>query len=336
MTTPALDAATGSVAKPVNAQAPKPLTSGKQGKGILIGLWAFVVLPFIALVAAVPFAWGWGLSWIDIAIAFVMYCISGFGVTIGFHRYFTHGGFKAKRWLRVTLAVSGSMAVEGSVIQWVADHRRHHMFSDVEGDPHSPWRYGTTFGALAKGMWHAHIGWMFSRELSNQERFTPDLLADKDIRRVDALFPWLTVITAAAPAVAGGLLTLSWQGAVTAFFWATLIRIGLLHHVTWSINSVCHVWGERPFSTRDGDQATNFWPLAIISMGENWHNLHHADPTSARHGALRGQIDPSARIIWFFEKMGWVTNVRWPKQERLEKLQEQQRQKKAEAKKARV
>jgi stearoyl-CoA desaturase (delta-9 desaturase) len=120
-----------------------------------------------------------------------------------------------------------------------------------------------------------------------------------------------------SPALIGGLVTWSWQGALTAFFWAGLVRVGLLHHVTWSINSVCHVFGERPFAVRDGDKAANFWPLAIISFGESWHNLHHADPTCARHGALRGQVDPTARVIWLFEKLGWAYDVRWPKPERI-------------------
>ena len=299
--------------------APKPLTLGKQNKGVLIGLWFVVLVPFAALIAAIPVAWGWGLGWFDIALTIVMYHVAGFGVTIGFHRYFTHGGFKAKRWFRVTLAVAGSLALEGSVIQWVADHRRHHAFSDREGDPHSPWRYGTSFWALTKGMWHAHMGWMFNRDRTNQERFTPDMLADKDLRRVDTLFLPLLFVSLLAPAAVGGLVTWSWAGALSAFFWAGLVRVGLLHHVTWSINSICHVYGERPFATRDGDKAANFWPLAILSMGESWHNLHHSDPTCARHGVMRGQIDTSARMIWLFEKFGWVYDVRWPKRDRLAK-----------------
>ena len=298
---------------------PKPLTTGKQSVGVLVGLWFVVVAPFVALIAAVPLTWGWGLSWIDVAIAIVLYFVSGFGVTVGFHRYLTHGSFKAKRWMRVTLAVAGSLSVEGSVIQWVADHRRHHAYSDREGDPHSPWRYGTGFWALSKGLFHAHLGWMFHREMSNQERFAPDLVADKDLRRVDAMFPLLFAISLLSPAAVGGLVTWSWQGAVTAFVWGGLIRIALLHHTTWSINSICHVYGERPFDTRDGDKASNFWPLAILPMGESWHNLHHADPTCARHGVMRGQIDMSARVIWIFEKFGWVYDVRWPQRQRLEK-----------------
>jgi stearoyl-CoA desaturase (delta-9 desaturase) len=299
------------------AGGPKPLTDGSQARGILIALWAFVTLPFLALLAAVPVAWGGWLTWTDLAIGLVWYVVSGLGITVGFHRYFTHGSFKAKRWLRVTLAVAGSLAVEGDITQWVADHRRHHAFSDLDGDPHSPWRFGSSVWGLTRGLFHAHVGWLFRRELSNRKRFAPDLLADKDISRVDKLFPVLVAISLLTPALIGGLVTWSWTGALTAFFWAGLVRIALLHHVTWSINSVCHVYGERPFEVRQGDKASNFWPLAILSFGESWHNLHHADPTSARHGVLRGQIDISARTIWLFEKFGAASDARWPKPERI-------------------
>ncbi len=284
-----------------------------------IVLFAFITIPFLALLAAVPFAWGWGLSWHDIVIASVMYAVAGHGVTVGFHRYFTHGSFRAKRWLRVALAVAGSLAIEGPVIRWVADHRRHHAFSDREGDPHSPWRYGNTVPALAKGLWWAHTGWFFGTEEAPRARYVPDLLADKDLRRVDAAFPALAALSVIGPAVVGGLWSMSWQGAATAFFWGSLVRIGLLHHVTWSINSICHMIGERPSSARD--RSANFWPLAILSFGESWHNLHHADPTCARHGVLRGQIDISARIIWALEKVGWATKVRWPNPQRLARIQ---------------
>ncbi len=307
-TTPAAEAERG----------PKPLTEGKQSLSILIGLWSFVVLPLIAFVAAIPIAWGGWLGWTDVALFIPLYFMSGLGITVGFHRYLTHSSFKATRWLRVTLAVAGSFAIQGSPTQWVADHRRHHQYSDLEGDPHSPWRYGESMWGLTKGLFHAHVGWLFARDLSNRARFAPDLVADKDIQKVDRLFPWLVLISVASPGIVGGLITMSWQGALTAFFWAGLVRIGLLHHVTWAINSVCHVYGERPFAMRDGDRASNFWPLAILSFGESWHNLHHADPTSARHGVLRGQVDISARLIWIFERLGWASNVRWPKPERIQ------------------
>lgn len=296
---------------------PKPLTSGRQSRSILIALWAFVCIPFVALIAAVPVAWGWGMSWVDVAMFVAFYFIGGIGIGTGFHRHLTHGSFKAKRPLRIALAVAGSLAIEGSPTQWVADHRRHHAYSDREGDPHSPWRYGESFWGLTKGLFHAHVGWLFRRELSNQERFAPDLVADRDIQRVDRLFRWIVLASAGLPALIGGLVTWSWQGALAGFFWAGLVRIGLLHHVTWAINSICHVYGERPFETREGDRASNFWPLAILSFGESWHNLHHADPTCARHGVDKGQIDINARMIWIFEKFGWVSDVRWPKADRL-------------------
>jgi stearoyl-CoA desaturase (delta-9 desaturase) len=294
---------------------PKPIISGRRSPAEQLTVQIFLVVPFLALIAAVPFAWGWGLGWADVGIAAGFYVVSSLGVTVGYHRYFTHGAFRANRALRIALAVAGGLAVQGSVIAWVADHRRHHAFSDREGDPHSPWLFGTSPVALAKGFWHAHMGWLFERDNTNAERFAPDLIADHDIRTVDRLFMPMTAVSLLLPAVLGGVITMSWWGAVTAFFWAGLVRIAFLHHVTWSVNSICHMIGSRPFVSRD--KAANFWPLAILSMGESWHNSHHADPTCARHGVLRGQVDISARTIWVFEKLGWAWNVRWPKRERL-------------------
>ncbi|HVQ44464.1 MAG TPA: acyl-CoA desaturase [Candidatus Saccharimonadia bacterium] len=289
----------------------KPEIDGKRPNYEQAILWVLVLGPFIALMAAIPVAWGWGLGARDIALALTFYVISGLGVTVGFHRYLTHGAFKAQRWLRVALAIAGSLAVQGSPIRWVADHRRHHAHADRDGDPHSPWRFGTSARAVAKGMAYAHIGWLFNRERTNEERFTPDLLADKDIARVDHQFPLWLAVTLFGPALIGGLWSQSWQGALTAFFWASLVRISFLHHITWSVNSVCHVIGERPFPVRD--KSTNFWPLAIVSFGESWHNSHHADQTCARHGVGRGQLDISARLIAWFEQLGWAYDVRWPR-----------------------
>jgi len=218
--------------------------------------------------------------------------------------------------LRITLAVAGSLAIEGSPVQWVANHRRHHAFADREGDPHSPWRYGTSGRAVFKGLVYAHIGWMLKRELSNRARFAPDILSDKDLRMIGRLFGPLAAVSLLSPALVGGLATGTWAGALTGFFWAGLVRMAFLHHVTWSVNSVCHVAGSRPFTSRD--RATNFWPLAILSFGESWHNSHHADPSGARHGVLPGQIDPAARLITLFENLGWVHDVRWPCRERID------------------
>ncbi|HTJ36816.1 MAG TPA: acyl-CoA desaturase [Dactylosporangium sp.] len=296
----------------------KPLLGRKRPIPAHVAVYAFVIIPFLALLAAVPIAWGWGLAWLDIILAVAFYTVTCLGATVGFHRYFTHGAFKASRPLRIGLAVVGTMAVQGPILHWVADHRRHHAFADKEGDPHSPWLFGTGPVALARGFWHAHLGWVLERDLTNQERFAPDLLADRDIRIIHRLFGPLTIVTLLSPALLGGLISWSWQGALTAFFWAGLVRVTALHHVTWSVNSVCHMIGERPFAARD--RSANFWPLAILSMGESWHNLHHADPTSARHGVLRGQIDISARLIWVFERLGWAWDVRWPTPERLARI----------------
>ncbi len=315
---PPIAAAPPATAPPTPKQAPKPITSGRRPTTHQVLLIAFVVIPLAALIIAVPFAWGWGLNWVDVGMAIGMYVLTGLGVTVGYHRHFTHSSFKAARPLRIALAVAGNLSFQGTTTGWVADHRRHHAFSDRDGDPHSPWRFGSSPAALAKGFYHAHLGWLFDRDLTNRERFAPDLVADPAIQRVDGLFLVLSLASLGVPALVGGLATLSWWGAVTCLFWAGLVRIGVLHHVTWSVNSICHMFGERPFNSRD--KAANFWPLAVFSFGESWHNLHHADPTCARHGVQRGQIDISARIIWIFEKLGWATNVRWPTTRRLAHL----------------
>jgi stearoyl-CoA desaturase (delta-9 desaturase) len=297
---------------------PKPVLDGKQTVAELITIRTFLLVPFLALAAAVPVFWGWGVSWLDLTLGGAFFVVSTLGITVGYHRYFTHGSFRAKRALRIALAIAGGLAAQGPVLVWVADHRRHHAFSDRDGDPHSPWLFGTSPVALARGFWHAHMGWLFGRDKTNVDRFAPDLAADRDLRVVDRLFPLWVGLSLLLPPLLGGLLTLSWWGALTAFLWAGLARISFQHHVTWSVNSICHMIGERPFSSRD--RSANFWPLAILSMGESWHNTHHADPTSARHGVLRGQLDVSARVIWAFEKLGWAWNVRWPTAKRLASL----------------
>jgi stearoyl-CoA desaturase (Delta-9 desaturase) len=292
----------------------KPKTRAEK---ILVAV--FVAIPMLALVAAIPVAWGWGLGWHDVVLAIAFYYFTGLGISIGFHRYFTHGSFKAKKGLRIMLAIAGSMAVEGPILGWVADHRRHHKYADREGDPHSPWRFGDDWKALLKGLVWAHIGWMFNDDKTSREKFVPDLLADRPIRWISSLFIGFAALTALLPAAIGFLWSGTWVGALTAFFWASLVRITFLHHVTWSINSICHTFGKEEFEVKDKSRNVNW--LAILSFGESWHNLHHSDPTCARHGALRGQIDTAARLIWIFEKFGWAYDVRWPDETRLSRKQ---------------
>jgi stearoyl-CoA desaturase (delta-9 desaturase) len=289
---------------------PEPLGNGAR---LLVGI--FVGVPMLALIAAVPLAWGWGLGWHDIVIALVFYTISGLGISMGYHRYFTHGSYKAVTGMRVALAIAGSLAIEGPVLTWVADHRRHHKYSDKEGDPHSPWRFGSSWQALTKGLVWAHMGWLFDPNHTSMEKFCPDLLADSKIRLVSKRFDVLVAVSLLAPALIGGLWSMSFTGALTAFFWGSLVRVAFLHHVTWSINSICHTFGKDEFEVRDKSRNVNW--LAILSFGESWHNLHHADPTCARHGALKGQIDVAARLIWVAERFGWAYDVRWPDTDRL-------------------
>jgi len=267
------------------------------------------IAPFAGFVAAIVLLWGAGLSVADAAIALGFYVMSGLGITIGYHRYFTHGGFEASGKLRALLAICGSFAIQGSVISWVSDHRRHHAFADKEGDPHSPHLDdGPGFKGVVRGLWHAHLGWLFAPEGSSAERWAPDLLRDPVISRINRLFPLWAVLSFTLPALIGFVVTQSLWGAVTAFLWGSLARIFFLHHVTWSINSICHFYGKRPFQSNDF--STNNWLLSVISFGESWHNNHHAFPSSAVHGLRKAQVDISGFVIVTMEKLGLVRNVR--------------------------
>jgi len=278
---------------------------------------AIVAGPFAGLAAAVWLAWGHGVGLTDLLLAFAFYMITGLGVTIGFHRLLTHGSFSARPALRITLAILGSMSFEGDVIGWVAIHRRHHAFTDRPGDPHSPYRYGTSVGGQLRGLVHAHMGWLMHEDPTPRDRYAPDLLADPAMRAVSAAFPALCIASLALPFAAGWALGGTLYAGLLALVWAGLVRITLLQHVTWSVNSLCHVFGSRPFRTRRHDRATNLWPLALLSFGESWHNMHHSDPSCARHGADPYQVDITASLIRVFERLGWATGVHWPDPVRL-------------------
>jgi len=275
-----------------------------------------VIGPVLAVCLAVWLAWGRGIGWVEVALFVGFWLVSGIGVTVGYHRGLTHRSFTAVPALRTVLAIAGSLALQGDPISWVATHRRHHAFTDRPGDPHSPYRYGTGPVGQVRGLLHAHMGWLLRNDRTPPERWAPDLLSDRSISRVSRMFPLLGTASLLLPALIGGLVTWSLSGAFFGLLWGGLVRVAFLHHVTWSVNSLCHLFGERPFETRRYDRATNLWPLAVPSLGESWHNAHHADPTCARHGVEKGQLDVSAEVIRLFERVGWVSDVHWPQTDR--------------------
>jgi len=277
-----------------------------------------VAAPLAGLAVALWRLWGHGVGLADVGLAVVLYLVTGFGVTVGFHRCLTHRSFVARPALRMALAIAGSMSFQGDVVGWVATHRRHHAFTDRPGDPHSPYRYGTGPGGQLRGVLHAHVGWLFGSDPTSQERYAPDLLGDPAMRRIARAFPALCAASLALPFGIGWAIGGSLRAALLALVWAGLVRVCLLQHVTWSVNSLCHLLGNRPFATRQHDRATNLWPLAVLSLGESWHNMHHSEPSCARHGVDRGQLDLSAALIRVLERLRWVSGVRWPSPARLE------------------
>jgi stearoyl-CoA desaturase (delta-9 desaturase) len=276
---------------------------------------ALIAAPAVALGITIPILWGRAVSPLDLVVAAALYLVSGFGIAVGYHRLFTHSSFVARRPLRLALAAAGSLALEGSVVGWVANHRRHHMHSDRDGDPHSPWRYGGSPLGRLRGLAWAHIGWLFSTDTTDARRFAPDLLKDHDMVAISRLFPVAAVLSLAIPAAIGWAITGTVVGAVTGLVWGGLVRVALLHHMTWSVNSLCHMYGRRPFATKD--HSANLAALAVLSFGESWHNFHHAAPSSARHGVLPGQLDLAAIVIRGLERVGLAREVRWPSPARI-------------------
>ena len=269
-----------------------------------------VVGPLLGMAGAIALLWGRAVGPVDMVAMVIMYCIAGFGTTIGFHRLLTHKAFETVRPIRILLAIFGSIGGQGAVIRWVATHRRHHQESDREGDPHSPHQHGETSLGLLSGLFHAHVGWCFNADAKDCGRSVRDLTSDRAMIFVDHFyFGWVFLGMLIPAAVVGGV-TRSWGGALSGFLWGGLGRIALMQHVTWSVNSVCHVWGSRPF--RSGDHSANNAAVALLSLGEGWHNNHHAFPTSARHGLFWWQFDPSYLLIRLMEKVGLAWNVRVP------------------------
>jgi stearoyl-CoA desaturase (delta-9 desaturase) len=265
-----------------------------------------VVVPFLGVIVAVVLLWQ---RWVDVAdllIFAVMYLVSAIGITLGFHRLLTHRAFQTYPWVEHALAVAGSLAVEGSVLDWVADHRKHHAFTDVEGDPHSP--HVEHSGGLS-GLWYAHAGWLTETQgQADWKRYAKDLYDDPTMRRIGRRFPLLVFVSLAVPTIAGFVLHgFTLEGAIRGLIWGGLVRIFLVHHVTWSVNSVCHFFGTRRFDIED--HSTNVALLSILSLGESWHHNHHAFPRSARHGLRWYEIDPTACMIFGLERVGLAWNV---------------------------
>jgi stearoyl-CoA desaturase (delta-9 desaturase) len=274
--------------------------------GNLVG----VFVPVVAFVAALVLLWQRLVGPVDLAVMLVLYVATGLGITVGFHRLLTHRSFSTFRWVRAVFAVLGSMSVQGPVIHWVADHRKHHAFTDEDGDPHSP----HVDGGL-RGLWHAHVGWLFSLAgRAEPQRYARDLVEDPLMRSISRLFVGWVALGLAIPFGIGYAVSGTLRGGLIALLWGGLVRIFLLHHVTFAINSVCHFFGRRRFDT--ADESRNVFWLAVPSFGESWHHNHHAFPTSAFHGLRRREIDPGGLVIRALERLGLAWDVVRPSAER--------------------
>jgi stearoyl-CoA desaturase (delta-9 desaturase) len=270
---------------------------------------AGVLLPLLGFIVAVVLLWGTDLvGWTDLGLFALFYVVTGYGVTLGFHRLLTHRSFQTHRWVEYVLAITGSMAVQGPVMSWVADHRKHHAHTDQEGDPHSPHGHGTGVRGAVAGLWYAHMGWLFDRAgQAEHRRYAKDLYEDRGMRLIHSAFGLWVLIGLAIPFAVGYAVDGTIGGAVTAAAWGGAVRVFMLHHVTWSINSVCHFFGRRRFDV--DDESTNVFWLAPLSFGESWHHNHHAFPRSAMHGLRWWEVDPTAWLIRGMKRARLAWNV---------------------------
>jgi stearoyl-CoA desaturase (Delta-9 desaturase) len=284
-----------------------------------LGTAIAIAVPLLGVIAAPFFMWGWGFGWVDLGLLLGMYFLTAMGITVGFHRLFVHRSFETYMPIKVVLGVLGSMAVQGSILRWVAQHRRHHQHSDTPADPHTPHHRGRGLAGFLRGFWHAHIGWAFKPDATGLDRYVKDLRASPTLRAVSALFPVWIALGLVVPAVLGGVISGTWAGVWTGLIWGGLVRMFLVHHVTWSVNSACHLWGLRPY--RSDDESRNNVVFGVLAMGEGWHNTHHAFPTSARHGLRWWQIDVSYWVIRALALVRLAWNVKLPTKQ----LQERER-----------
>jgi stearoyl-CoA desaturase (delta-9 desaturase) len=284
---------------------PQPISLGTRVLTLIV-----ILGPLLGLVAGMVSLWGRGFGWVELGLVVGMYLASGLGITVGFHRLFTHRAFETYPAVQFILAALGTMAVQAPLLKWVAMHRLHHQHSDHDGDPHSPYSQGSGLRGLVQGFWHSHIGWVFKPEATGLAHYVKDLAQNRAVRWAQSLMPLWIAASLLIPAVLGGVLTATWMGAVFGLIWGGLARIFLVHHVTWSVNSVCHLWGRRPY--RVADQSRNNVLFGILALGEGWHNNHHAFPTSARHGLEWWQLDVSWWVIRGMALVGLAWKVKLP------------------------
>ena len=300
------------VADPLAELPPEPSTKRASLTVRLVTVIA-ISIPLLAVIVAPFILWGWGFHWTDLGLLVGMYVLTALGITVGFHRLFVHRSFETYMWIKVIWAILGSMAVQGSMLEWVAMHRRHHQKSDTPDDPHSPHHHGSGVLGLLRGLWHAHIGWFLEPHPTDLGHYVKDLSASRTLRITSALFPVWIALGLVIPAVIGGVVTQSWVGAGTGLLWGGLVRIFLVHHVTWSVNSACHLWGFRPY--RSTDQSRDNLLFGVLAMGEGWHATHHAFPTSARHGLRWWQPDASYWVIRTLALLGLAWDLKLPTKE---------------------
>jgi stearoyl-CoA desaturase (delta-9 desaturase) len=278
-----------------------------------------VVVPPVGLASAMGLLWGVAFHWIDLILLVSLYVVCAFGTTIGFHRYFTHKGFEARTPVKAALAILGCMTMQGPLTQWVTDHRKHHALSDKEGDPHSP-HVGHGDGVLGAvhGFLHAHVGWLFTlKGLERGREYGRDLYEDTLIRWIDRLYILWVAVTLGIPFGIGYAVGGTVGAGLEAMVWGGLLRIFLYQHATFSVNSICHMFGRQAYRSRD--EARNNWLVALLVFGEGWHNNHHAFPASARHGLHRFQVDLSWLVIRGMERLKLVWDVKVPDSKQLER-----------------